>query len=150
MVLLHGFMKKTQKTPKQDIDLAIKRRETASDRLVTAKCGRQIRRLSTLPALLALRSGRELIRRRGKSAQKMLFGRKGRPGSDWQQTRVAVGGLLGRKTFRTQVCRGVDRLVIPAPRHGCRLKTNWSDRTRIVSKTKVSFSRTEFSSQVAA
>jgi hypothetical protein len=24
MVLLHGFMKKTQKTPKQDIDLAIK------------------------------------------------------------------------------------------------------------------------------
>lgn len=25
MVLLHGFMKKTQKTPKQDIDLAIKR-----------------------------------------------------------------------------------------------------------------------------
>jgi phage-related protein len=27
MVLLHGFMKKTQKTPKQDIDLAIKRRK---------------------------------------------------------------------------------------------------------------------------
>jgi phage-related protein len=26
MVLLHGFMKKTQKTPKQDIDLTIKRR----------------------------------------------------------------------------------------------------------------------------
>jgi len=26
MVLLHGFMKKTQKTPKQDIDLALKRR----------------------------------------------------------------------------------------------------------------------------
>jgi phage-related protein len=25
MVLWHGFMKKTQKTPKQDIDLAIKR-----------------------------------------------------------------------------------------------------------------------------
>lgn len=25
MVLLHGFMKKTQKTPKQDIDLALKR-----------------------------------------------------------------------------------------------------------------------------
>jgi phage-related protein len=25
MVLLHGFMKKTQKTPQQDIDLAIKR-----------------------------------------------------------------------------------------------------------------------------
>ena len=27
MVLLHGFMKKTQKTLKQDIDLAIKRRK---------------------------------------------------------------------------------------------------------------------------
>jgi len=27
MVLLHGFMKKTQKTPKQDIDLAINRRK---------------------------------------------------------------------------------------------------------------------------
>ena len=27
MVLLHGFMKKTQKTPKQDIDLAIKRKQ---------------------------------------------------------------------------------------------------------------------------
>src|ERR1700694_2823616 len=27
MVLLHGFMKKTQKTPKQDIDLAIKRKK---------------------------------------------------------------------------------------------------------------------------
>jgi phage-related protein len=26
MVLLHGFMKKTQKTPKRDIDLAIKRK----------------------------------------------------------------------------------------------------------------------------
>jgi phage-related protein len=26
MVLLHGFMKTTQKTPKQDIDLAIRRR----------------------------------------------------------------------------------------------------------------------------
>lgn len=26
MVLLHGFMKKTQKTPQQDIDLALKRR----------------------------------------------------------------------------------------------------------------------------
>ncbi len=26
MVLLHGYMKKTQKTPQQDIDLAIKRR----------------------------------------------------------------------------------------------------------------------------
>jgi len=25
MVLLHGFMKKTQKTPQQEIDLAIKR-----------------------------------------------------------------------------------------------------------------------------
>jgi phage-related protein len=27
MVLLHGFMKKTRKTPKQDIDLAIRRRK---------------------------------------------------------------------------------------------------------------------------
>lgn len=27
MVLLHGFMKKTQKTPRQDIDLAIKRKK---------------------------------------------------------------------------------------------------------------------------
>ena len=27
MVLLHGFIKKTQKTPKQDIDLAIKRKK---------------------------------------------------------------------------------------------------------------------------
>jgi len=27
MVLLHGFMKKTRKTPKQDIDLAINRRK---------------------------------------------------------------------------------------------------------------------------
>ena len=27
MVLLHGFMKKTQKTPKQDIDLAIRRKK---------------------------------------------------------------------------------------------------------------------------
>jgi phage-related protein len=27
MVLLHGFMKKTQKTPKQDIDLALRRRK---------------------------------------------------------------------------------------------------------------------------
>jgi phage-related protein len=26
MVLLHGFMKKTQKTPKQDIDLALRRK----------------------------------------------------------------------------------------------------------------------------
>ena len=26
MVLLHGFMKKTQKTPKHDIDLAIRRK----------------------------------------------------------------------------------------------------------------------------
>ncbi len=26
MILLHGFLKKTQKTPKQDIDLALKRR----------------------------------------------------------------------------------------------------------------------------
>jgi phage-related protein len=26
MVLLHGFMKKTQKTPKQDIELALRRR----------------------------------------------------------------------------------------------------------------------------
>ena len=29
MVLLHGFMKKTQKTPKQDLDLAIKRKQGA-------------------------------------------------------------------------------------------------------------------------
>jgi phage-related protein len=29
MVLLHGFMKKTQKTPKQDIDLALKRKKGA-------------------------------------------------------------------------------------------------------------------------
>jgi len=27
MVLLHGFIKKTQKTPKQDIDLALKRKK---------------------------------------------------------------------------------------------------------------------------
>jgi phage-related protein len=27
MLLLHGFMKKTRKTPKEDIDLAIKRRK---------------------------------------------------------------------------------------------------------------------------
>src|SRR6516164_5640724 len=27
MVLLHGFMKKTQKTPKQDLDLAIRRKK---------------------------------------------------------------------------------------------------------------------------
>jgi phage-related protein len=27
MVLLHGFMKKTQKTPQQDIDLALKRKK---------------------------------------------------------------------------------------------------------------------------
>jgi phage-related protein len=27
LVLLHGFMKKTQKTPQQDIDLALKRRK---------------------------------------------------------------------------------------------------------------------------
>jgi phage-related protein len=27
MVLLHGFMKKTQKTPKQDIELALKRKK---------------------------------------------------------------------------------------------------------------------------
>ena|SRR5271155_4264529 len=27
MVLLHGFMKKTQKTPKQEIDLALKRKK---------------------------------------------------------------------------------------------------------------------------
>jgi phage-related protein len=27
MVLLHGFMKKTQKTPKQEIDLALKRKQ---------------------------------------------------------------------------------------------------------------------------
>ncbi|CUT15184.1 hypothetical protein BF49_6264 [Bradyrhizobium sp.] len=26
MILLHGFIKKTQKAPKQDIDLALKRR----------------------------------------------------------------------------------------------------------------------------
>ena len=29
MVLLHGFMKKTQKTPKQEIDLALKRKKGA-------------------------------------------------------------------------------------------------------------------------
>jgi phage-related protein len=29
MVLLHGFMKKTQKTPKQDIDLALRRKKGA-------------------------------------------------------------------------------------------------------------------------
>lgn len=29
MVLLHGFMKKTRKTPKQDIDLALKRKKGA-------------------------------------------------------------------------------------------------------------------------
>ena len=29
MVLLHGFMKKTQKTPKQDIDLALRRKTGA-------------------------------------------------------------------------------------------------------------------------
>ncbi|WP_019502983.1 type II toxin-antitoxin system RelE/ParE family toxin [Pseudanabaena sp. PCC 6802] len=28
MVLLHGFIKKTQKTPKQDLDLALKRKRT--------------------------------------------------------------------------------------------------------------------------
>jgi phage-related protein len=27
MVLLHGFLKKTQKTPKQEIDLALKRKK---------------------------------------------------------------------------------------------------------------------------
>ena len=27
MVLLHGFIKKTQKTPKQDLDLALKRKK---------------------------------------------------------------------------------------------------------------------------
>jgi phage-related protein len=27
MVLLHGFMKKTQKTPQQDIDLAMRRKK---------------------------------------------------------------------------------------------------------------------------
>jgi phage-related protein len=27
MVLLHGFMKKTQKAPKQEIDLALKRKK---------------------------------------------------------------------------------------------------------------------------
>jgi phage-related protein len=27
MVLLHGFMKKTQKTPQPDIDLALKRKK---------------------------------------------------------------------------------------------------------------------------
>ncbi len=26
MVLLHGFIKKTRKTPKQDVDLALKRK----------------------------------------------------------------------------------------------------------------------------
>jgi len=30
MVLLHGFIKKTQKTPQQDIDLALKRKRTGS------------------------------------------------------------------------------------------------------------------------
>ena len=30
MVLLHGFIKKTQKTPQHDLDLAIKRRKGAS------------------------------------------------------------------------------------------------------------------------
>jgi phage-related protein len=29
IVLVHGFMKKTQKTPKQDIDLALKRKKGA-------------------------------------------------------------------------------------------------------------------------
>jgi phage-related protein len=29
MVLLHGFMKKTQKTPKQDVELALKRKKGA-------------------------------------------------------------------------------------------------------------------------
>lgn len=35
MVLLHGFIKKTQKTPKQDLDLALNRKsnlETANDK----------------------------------------------------------------------------------------------------------------------
>ena len=31
MVLLHGFMKKTQKTPKQDIDLALRRKKGAAE-----------------------------------------------------------------------------------------------------------------------
>lgn len=31
MVLLHGFMKKTQKTPSQDIDLAIRRKKGAEE-----------------------------------------------------------------------------------------------------------------------
>lgn len=30
MVLLHGFIKKTQKTPQHDLDLALKRRKGAS------------------------------------------------------------------------------------------------------------------------
>ena len=30
MVLLHGFIKKTQKTPRHDIDLALKRSKGAS------------------------------------------------------------------------------------------------------------------------
>jgi phage-related protein len=30
MVLLHGFIKKTQKTPRHDLDLALKRRKGAS------------------------------------------------------------------------------------------------------------------------
>jgi len=31
MVLLHGFIKKTQKTPQNDLDLALKRRKGASE-----------------------------------------------------------------------------------------------------------------------
>jgi phage-related protein len=31
MVLLHGFIKKTQKTPRHDLDLALKRRKGASE-----------------------------------------------------------------------------------------------------------------------
>jgi phage-related protein len=30
MVLLHGFIKKTQKTPQREIDLALKRKEGGS------------------------------------------------------------------------------------------------------------------------
>jgi phage-related protein len=32
MILLHGFIKKTQKTPAQDLDLALKRKRTLEER----------------------------------------------------------------------------------------------------------------------
>lgn len=32
MILLHGFIKKTQKTPAQDLDLALKRKSTLEER----------------------------------------------------------------------------------------------------------------------